>query len=102
MSEIAHRVPRPGGLVPQRSGGIPDTDWMGEGLCRTTPHIDFFPTTGAGVAAARKVCAKCPVRPECLEYALQEGVTHGVWGGSSDRERQRQRALRAAAEKAAV
>jgi WhiB family redox-sensing transcriptional regulator len=90
----AQRAPRLGGLVPQRNGGVPDTEWMQRGLCRSTPLVNFFPTAGAGVAVARKVCAKCPVRAECLEYAIQEGVTHGVWGGASDRERQRIRATR--------
>lgn len=68
---------------------------MGDGACRARPDVDFFPSDGAGVAAARRVCANCPVRGLCLEYAMEEGVTHGVWGGASDRERQRLRAERA-------
>jgi WhiB family redox-sensing transcriptional regulator len=70
---------------------------MQEGACRSRPDVDFFPSDGAGVAVARRVCTNCPVRARCLEYALDEGITHGVWGGASDRERQRMRSARARA-----
>ena len=88
------RSARLGGLVPLRETAYPDTDWMMDGACRTAPDVDFFPTEGAGVVVAKRVCARCPVRATCLEYALTEGITHGVWGGASDRERQRIRAAR--------
>jgi WhiB family redox-sensing transcriptional regulator len=97
----AKRSARLGGLVPLRVAGYPDTDWMDEARCRTTPDVDFFPTEGAGVARARRVCSRCAVRDECLEFALTEGITHGVWGGESDRERQRIRAARARAARGA-
>jgi WhiB family redox-sensing transcriptional regulator len=41
------------------------------------------------VDAARRVCADCPVKTECLEYALANRIDHGVWGGTSERERRR-------------
>jgi hypothetical protein len=41
------------------------------------------------VEQAQKVCASCPVRVECLEYALTHRIEHGVWGGASERERRR-------------
>ncbi len=69
---------------------------MLQGACRTHPDVDFFPTDGAGVAVAKRVCMECPVRAICLEYAVVEGITHGVWGGASDRERHRLRTARAA------
>lgn len=68
---------------------------MAVGACRTVSGVDFFPNDGAGVLAAQKVCNACPVRRPCLEYALDNSITHGVWGGTSDRERQRLRAQRA-------
>ncbi|HEY2429315.1 MAG TPA: WhiB family transcriptional regulator [Acidimicrobiales bacterium] len=70
---------------------------MERGACRQADGVDFFPTEGAGVVAARKVCGACPVQAACLDYALSEGITHGVWGGTSDRERQRLRAARSRA-----
>jgi len=48
------------------------------------PHSD-----GAGVIVAQKVCARCPVADACREYALANNITHGVWGGTSERQRRR-------------
>ena len=66
-----------------------DTDWMTEGNCNQTPPSMFFPSDGVGVDAARKVCETCPVKSPCLEYALVNRIDHGVWGGTSERERRR-------------
>ncbi|MGH9301818.1 MAG: WhiB family transcriptional regulator, partial [Acidimicrobiales bacterium] len=49
----------------------------------------FFPSDGVGVEVARHICAECPVRTPCLEYALDNHIDHGVWGGTSERERRR-------------
>lgn len=50
----------------------------------------WFPTAADGRAgdAAKEICAGCLVRAECLHWALKH-LEHGVWGGLSDRERQR-------------
>jgi len=65
------------------------TGWMAEGNCRNHPPATFFPSDGVGVDRARKICATCPVVSECLEYALENRIEHGVWGGASERERRR-------------
>jgi WhiB family redox-sensing transcriptional regulator len=49
-------------------------------------------------ARAKAICAGCPVRAECLEYALRTRESHGIWGGLNELERRqllRQRALQA-------
>lgn len=87
-----------GGVV---KTGATETGWMAMGKCRDLPPATFFPSDGVGVDAARQVCATCPVREPCLEYALEHHVDHGVWGGTSERERRRiarTRRLAAAAE----
>jgi len=66
-----------------------DTGWMARGACKAMATEVFFPGTGAGVAAARMICRQCEVRAACLEYALMSHIPHGVWGGASERERQR-------------
>jgi len=65
------------------------TAWMAEGNCRLYPPAVFFPSDGVGVDRARKICRDCPVAARCLEYALEERIEHGVWGGCSERERRR-------------
>jgi len=66
-----------------------DLDWMAQGVCRGHEPSVFFPSDGVGVDRARKLCASCPVKEPCLEYALAERIDHGVWGGTSERERRR-------------
>jgi WhiB family redox-sensing transcriptional regulator len=63
--------------------------WMLQGKCRGVNPADFFPSDGLGVESAQLVCHNCPVRVECLEYALENRIEHGVWGGASERERRR-------------
>lgn len=70
-----------------------ETTWMAEGNCAAHNPSTFFPSDGVGVEVARKICDDCPVKMECLEYALVNRIDHGVWGGTS--ERQRRRILRA-------
>ena len=62
---------------------------MTDGNCRSEAPSVFFPSDGVGVEVARKICATCPVKLPCLEYALANGIDHGVWGGASERERRR-------------
>ena len=50
---------------------------------------DLFPSDSLGVKAAQRICGRCEVRRECLDYALEEHLTHGVFGGSSERQRER-------------
>jgi WhiB family redox-sensing transcriptional regulator len=62
---------------------------MTDASCRDTNATAFFPSDGSGVEAVQRVCAHCPVRLDCLEYALTNRLDYGVWGGTSERERQR-------------
>ena len=66
-----------------------DTEWMANGRCNDVPPSVFFPSDGVGVEAAKKICQDCAVRGPCLEYALANRIDHGVWGGTSERERRR-------------
>ena len=76
----------PKGDLMERS---PEHAWMAKGLCTNVAPSAFFPSDGAGVEVARKICFGCPVRDECLEHALVNRIDHGVWGGCSERERRR-------------
>jgi hypothetical protein len=76
----------------------PRFDWRGEAACRGTDPELFFPI-GAGrnslsqIAAAKRICARCPVIERCRESALANGY-EGIWGGLDDDERRRMRARR--------
>ncbi|EOM78041.1 WhiB family transcriptional regulator [Rhodococcus rhodnii] len=60
--------------------------WMDRGVCREVFPDAFHPNPGESSAAARRVCMGCPVRGECLEYALTN-QEHGIWGGTSSKQR---------------
>ena len=68
------------------------TGWAASGACRHSDPELFFPVTTTGAAAsqvarAKAVCRGCPVRDECLEFALDSGQAFGVWGGTTGEER---------------
>jgi WhiB family redox-sensing transcriptional regulator len=65
--------------------------WRELAACRGTDLGVFFPDRGEPAEAARQVCAECPVRQPCLDYAITNRIVHGIWGGLTERER---RALR--------
>ena len=62
------------------------TDWSDRGLCRTADPDDLF-VEGAAQNRAKILCSGCPVLTECLAYALDHRIEHGVWGGMTERER---------------
>lgn len=67
-----------------------DLSWMIRGNCVNDPRDIFFPERGGPTVAARKVCAECTVKTECLEYALVY-EEFGIWGGTSPDDRKRLR-----------
>lgn len=66
-----------------------DTSWMERARCRDVKPEVFFPSDGLGVLVAQRYCAQCPVKAQCLDYALENRIQHGVWGGESERARRR-------------
>jgi WhiB family redox-sensing transcriptional regulator len=66
--------------------------WQSDALCAQTDPDMFLPEQGGSTRDAKRVCAACPVRRKCLEYALaQEFNPQGIWGGTSVRERKAMR-----------
>src|SRR5690242_20748719 len=61
--------------------------WRELAACGGTDLDVFFPERGESAGPARQVCAVCPVRQPCLEYALSNRIASGIWGGLSERER---------------
>ena len=61
--------------------------WRQQAACHGTDLDLFYPERGQSAGPARQVCATCPVRQPCLEYALSNRITSGIWGGQTERER---------------
>lgn len=64
-------------------------NWEDDALCAQIGPEEFFPEKGNSVQQAKKICERCDVKPDCLQYALDNGVDSGVWGGLSAQERRR-------------
>ena len=69
-----------------------ETDWRRAAACRVYEPDLFFPVSSAGagherqLARAVAVCAQCPVRAQCLDFALRTRQVHGVWGGLTEQQ----------------
>ncbi len=71
-----------------------DDDWRRDAACRDLDTDIFFPVTDEEAGPAREICASCPVREQCLEFALATRQDDGVWGGLTETERRRLRRRR--------
>ncbi len=84
-------------LARSRTGD--DMSWHALAACANEWPDMWFPVVvnhRAQWEPARAICNKCPVRTECLEYALAADEREGMWGGLSPEERKRLRKERAA------
>jgi WhiB family redox-sensing transcriptional regulator len=76
--------------------------WQHNAACLTEDPELFFPIGSTGPAVwqaeeAKTVCRRCPVMTQCLTWALDTGIEHGVWGGQTEEERRALRRRRARA-----
>lgn len=76
------------------SGDFDDQPWAVDALCAQIGGDFWFPDKdGTGepgqnhARQAKKICAACPVRNQCLAYAIDHDERYGIWGGLSERER---------------
>lgn len=71
---------------------LPEQGWAELAACKYEDPELFFPVSEVGpgarqVALAKAVCARCPVKADCLGFALDHGLDHGVFGGTTPDER---------------
>ena len=79
----------------QNSGQVTEEaimEWTQRAACAHEDPELFFPLSSTGPAlrqelAAKRVCLQCPVIRQCFDWAMRSGQVHGVWGGTSERER---------------
>src|SRR5688572_17512632 len=67
--------------------------WQRDALCAHYPDVNFFVDRGESTVAAKAICRLCPVRAECLDFAVSNGEKFGIWGGTSERERRHLRKI---------
>lgn len=73
------------GLFTQDDG----LSWQHKALCSQTDPEAFFPEKGGSTRDAKRVCAQCEVREQCLQWAIDHDERFGIWGGMSERERRK-------------
>jgi WhiB family redox-sensing transcriptional regulator len=61
--------------------------WVVFSACRDKDPDIFFPATKEESDVAISICLTCPVRSECLAYALEARERFGIWGGLTDKKR---------------
>jgi len=71
---------------------IPRANWRDDAACRDADPELFFPIGTAGpalrqIGEAKRICRACPSQTQCLAWALENGVTDGVWGATTQDER---------------
>lgn len=68
--------------------------WRDLAACRDIAKEVFFPEVDDNRSniynQARQICASCPVQEECLIYALQNSIIHGMFGGKSPNQRRQE------------
>ena len=80
-----------------QTSGDPSRGWQDDAACHGADTSLFFAPNyfetreqkGSREVQAKRICAGCPVRDPCLEYALRARDPHGIWGGLNELERRR-------------
>lgn len=92
MSEVRRQV----GLPPRPGWG-----WQDLAACRGKDVVLFFgpdgerqPEREIRERQAKALCASCPVRGDCLAYAISRPEKYGTWGGLNEEERASERRRR--------
>ena len=70
-----------------------DISWRDQAACKSVPTETFFPTVeDAGIPTTlAKLCAGCPVKSECLDFAVSDSTIFGIWAGTDEKERRKMR-----------
>ncbi|GGM85141.1 hypothetical protein GCM10012275_64860 [Longimycelium tulufanense] len=66
--------------------------WRETAICSQVDPELFFPEKGGSTQPAKRICKGCPLRDQCLAWALEHDERYGVWGGLSEMQRRKLRA----------
>jgi WhiB family redox-sensing transcriptional regulator len=72
--------------------------WTDRAACNGQPVDRFFPIPygqtddakadhATDVEQTKRICGRCPVRTDCLDWAMGQPERHGIWGGLDEEER---------------
>lgn len=64
------------------------SEWFELAACRGYGPDNFVRGPKSDYGSTRRLCGTCPVRGECLDFALADDSLTGLWGGTTDTERQ--------------
>lgn len=66
-------------------------NWRDDARCKGTDPESYFPATTRStvIREAKAVCAECPVTAECEQFANDNNIRDGIWGGKTPPERGR-------------
>lgn len=61
-----------------------DMEWQNQAYCRDS-GVDFFPEqqVNTKILIATKFCNQCPVKQQCLDFAMNNRIDYGIWGGKT-------------------
>jgi WhiB family transcriptional regulator, redox-sensing transcriptional regulator len=77
--------------ISARLGRCDDGRWRDLAACAGRGTVEFFPVghtrrSQRQERAAKAICGACPVREECLDFALVSLQNDGIWGGLNEDE----------------
>jgi WhiB family redox-sensing transcriptional regulator len=67
---------------------VSSLEWREQAACKNTTTSNFYPEKDE-ITHAKKVCEQCPVKQQCLDFAIKNHEVHGIWGGMGYRSRLR-------------
>lgn len=70
---------------------IPVPEWTLDAICAQIGGDAWYPEKGGNPGHIKAVCTGCPVRSQCLDYALENGEAFGIWGGLTAKQRRKLR-----------
>jgi WhiB family redox-sensing transcriptional regulator len=74
--------------LPVAPAAYKNTEWMHRAACKGEEQYIFFEAKRPdNVKLAKLICSTCPVRVQCLNYAIEANEEYGIWGGMTTKER---------------
>jgi WhiB family redox-sensing transcriptional regulator len=69
----------------------PQDGWVRQAACAGHDPDHWYVPEQTTYRYARAICAVCPVKTDCLNWALRAGEYQGMWGGLSPQQRRQLR-----------